>query len=161
MKNGVNSRPWASGCRAMPEISALPATPSPMPAPIAPPAMINPPPMSAPAAIVASIHILLDNWCWTCGLVMLLKLHRLAEVKNRQQRKNERLDGPDEEVETLPDRVGQPHDPPGEQRDQRDQDRTGENVAEKSEGQRDRLGNLLDEVDRRQECDVALEHRER
>src|SRR3954462_7261976 len=106
MKNGVNSRPCASGCRAMPAISALPATPSPIPAPIAPPAMISPPPMSAPAAIVGSIFILLDNWqvsyqdvgrAWSVLVMVLVEFHRLAEVQDRQQREDERLDGADEQ----------------------------------------------------------------
>src|ERR1700710_1575693 len=120
MKNGVNKRPWASGCRAMPAINALPAMPSPIPAPMALPAMISPPPMSAPAAIVGFIFILLDNWqvsyqdvgrAWSVSVMLFVEFHRLAEVQDRQQGEDERLDGADEQVEALPDRVGRPHDP--------------------------------------------------
>jgi hypothetical protein len=49
----------------------------------------------------------------------------------------------------------------GNRRDQRDHDAAGEDVAEESQRQRDRLGDLLDEVDRRQEGDVALEQLDR
>src|SRR5262249_25446576 len=45
MKNGRNRRPCASGWRATPAMNWLPATPSPIPAPIAPPPRIRPPPM--------------------------------------------------------------------------------------------------------------------
>ena len=37
-----------------------------------------------------------------------------------------------------------------------DHDAAGEDVAEESQRQRDRLGDLLDDVDRRQEGDVTL-----
>src|SRR6185295_9392039 len=90
-------------------------------------------------------------------MMVFIELHRLAEVQDRQQREDERLDRADEQVEALPDRVGQPQDPRREQRDQRDQDAAGEHVAKESERQRDRLGQLLDEVDRREECYVALQ----
>src|SRR6201999_641351 len=143
----------------MPAIRALPAIPSPIPAPMAPPAMISPPPMSAPAAIMGFILILLDNWQWSyqvvgpaCSgrlVVVVVEFHRLAEVQDGQQREDERLDGADEKVEALPDRVGRPHDPRREQGDQCDQDAAGEDIAEESQGQRYRLGDLLDEVDRR------------
>src|SRR5690242_9666915 len=89
--------------------------------------------------------------------MVLFELHRLAEVQDRQQREDERLDRADEQVEALPDRVRQPQDVRREQRDQRDQDAAGEDVAKESERQRDRLGELLDEVDGRQERDVPLE----
>src|ERR1700755_1259319 len=126
----------------MPAINALPAMPSPIPAPIAPPAMINPPPMSAPIAICGFIPILLDNWravppgfgaSADTSVVVLVQFHRLAEVQNRQQREDERLNRADEQIEALPDRVGRPHDPRREKSDQRDQDAAGEDVAEESE----------------------------
>src|SRR4051812_12311553 len=110
MKNGVNSRPCASGCRATPEISALPATPSPIPAPIAPPAIISPPPMRAPAAIVGSIFLILLDNSGSDLVMVLFELHGLAEVQDRQQRENECLDRADEQVERFPDRIRQPHD---------------------------------------------------
>src|SRR6266478_3014474 len=89
--------------------------------------------------------------------MVLIELQRLAEVQDRQQRKDERLDRADEQVEALPDRVGQPQDVRREQRDQRDQDAAGEDVAKESERQRNRLGDLLDQVDRRHQGDVALQ----
>src|SRR5690625_4463196 len=114
MKNGVNSRPWASGCRAIPEISALPAMPSTIPAPMAPPAMMRPPPMRAPIAIWGSISYSsllagssLPGLCCGVGLVVcvVFHLHRLREVQDGQQREDERLEQPDEQVECLPNRV--------------------------------------------------------
>ena len=57
--------------------------------------------------------------------------------------------------------LGSPLDVPGEHRDQRHQDAAGEDVAEESQCQRDRLGDLLDDVDRRQERDVALDDLDR
>src|SRR6478735_4985730 len=93
--------------------------------------------------------------------MVLIKFHGLAEIQDRQQSEDEGLDGADEKVEALPDRVGRPQDPWREQRDQRDQDAAGEDVAEKSQRQRDRLGDLLDEVDRRHQRDVALEQLDR
>src|ERR1700739_1442124 len=123
MKNGVNNRPCASGCRAIPETSALPATPSPIPAPIAPPPMIRPPPMRAPGAIVGSI---LASFIWgylvavyqasvivrgpgqfvAVSVMILVHLHSLAEVQDGQNREDEGLDRPHEQVERFPDRVG-------------------------------------------------------
>lgn len=93
-------------------------------------------------------------------VMVILDLHGLTEVQDGQDREDEGLDRPDEQVEGLPDRVGRPHDVRREQRDQRDQDAAGEDVAEKSQRQRDWLGQLLDDVDRRQERHVALEHGE-
>src|ERR1700753_1879861 len=149
MKNGVNSRPCASGCRAIPETSALPAIPSPMPAPIAPPPMISPPPMSAAAATWGSSAILFllysvviyqgsvlvcrSGQFMAVSVVMILDLHGLTEVQDGQDREDERLDGADEHGGGFPDRVGRPHDVRREERDQRDQDATGEDVAEKSQ----------------------------
>src|SRR5262249_21603296 len=52
-KKMVNSRPWASGCRATPEMVALPARPSPTAAPTAPPPRARPPPTNAPASLIA------------------------------------------------------------------------------------------------------------
>src|SRR5262249_27231495 len=52
-KKMVNSRGCASGCRATPEIVALPARPSPTAAPMAPPPRARPPPMNAPASSMA------------------------------------------------------------------------------------------------------------
>src|SRR5882762_9818151 len=116
MKNGVNSRPWASGCRAMPEIRALPAMPSPMPAPIAPPPMIRPPPISAPAVMRAFASIPISSLIAGGGatrttghpcragllvvlfFVFVVQFHRLAEVQDRQQGEDERLNQTDEEV---------------------------------------------------------------
>src|SRR5215475_2043767 len=89
--------------------------------------------------------------------MVLFELHRLAEVQDRQQREDERLDGADEQIEALPDSVRQPQDVRREQRNQRNQDAARKDVAKESERQRDRLGQLLDEVDRREERDVALE----
>jgi hypothetical protein len=40
IRKGVKSRFWASGCRATPSMNFDPATPSPIPAPIAPPASV-------------------------------------------------------------------------------------------------------------------------
>src|ERR1700677_1788850 len=146
MKNGVNKRPCASGCRAIPETSALPAMPSPIPAPIAPPPIMSPPPISAPWAIMGSILILLLSGSYRASVMvrgsgqfvafsvmMVLHLHRLAEVQDGQDREDERLDRADEQIERFPDRVGQPHDVWREERDQRHQDAAGEDVAEKSE----------------------------
>src|SRR6202020_385387 len=141
MKNGVNNRPCASGCRAIPETNALPAMPSPMPAPIAPPPMISPPPMRAAAATwgsraILSSFILVAVYqapVMLCGskrfmvasVMVILELHGLAEVQDGQNRENERLDCADEQVERLPDRVGRPHDVGREKCDQRDPDAAG------------------------------------
>src|SRR5215475_10223900 len=73
-----------------------------------------------------------------------------AEVEHGQQREDERLDGTDEQVEELPDGGRRPEDVRREQRDQRNHDHAGEDVAEESQGQRDRPRDLLDEVDREQ-----------
>src|ERR1700742_1882678 len=156
MKNAVNSRPCASGWRAIPAINALPAMPSPMPAPIAPPAMIKPPPMSAPWAATGSNAAIYFPPCWlvadlpgfgsnSVGLVVfIVEFHRLAEVQDCQQREDERLDRTDEQIEAIPHGVGQPEYPRRKQCDQGDEDAAGEDVAEKPERQRDRLGQFLD-----------------
>src|SRR6202012_4066968 len=159
----------------MPETSALPATPSPMPAPIAPPPMISPPPINAPAAIVGSIIssfylvgvyqgsvLVRGSGQRVAVLVMVVfDLHGLAEIQDGQDREDEGLDRADEQVERFPDRVGRPHDVRREQRDQGDQDAARGGIAEETRRQRDRLGELFNEVDRRQESYVAFEHRER
>src|SRR5262245_48776441 len=57
-KKMVNSRLCASGCRATPEIVALPARPSPTAAPMAPPPSARPPPTNAPAVWMACSIVL-------------------------------------------------------------------------------------------------------
>ena len=66
------------------------------------------------------------------SVMILLHLHGLAEIQDGQNREDEGLDRPDEQVERFPDRVGQPHDVRREERDQCDQDAAGKNIAEES-----------------------------
>src|SRR5271154_1809957 len=169
----------------------LPARPSPIAAPMAPPPMANPPPTSAPAmpiapatvcaAIVYSSWLVLLRSLEYCGLLLFLLLvkllfvlfvvaHRQPEVDDRQQHEDVGLDQADGEVEGLPqdlegtDRLG------GEGRHHDDHQTAGEEVAEETKRQRDRLGDLFDEVDGRQRrvrlpvvlevaADVARAHR--
>src|SRR6266545_1988921 len=167
-KKMVNSRPWASGWRATPEIVALPARPSPTAAPMAPPPRARPPPTNAPASWIAcsvvAISLLLFLSRSTAGwkearrsrsgvsssVPSLFLGRRRPEVQDRQQGEDERLDEPDEQVEQLPRDVRAPQDVRREERDQRDHDHAGEDVAEQPQGQGDRLGDLLDQVDREQ-----------
>src|SRR4051812_7432973 len=117
----------------MPEIRALPAIPSPIPAPIAPPPMIRPPPISAPAVMRAFASIPISSLVAGGGatrtagqtgragllvvgfLVFVVQFHRLAEVQDGQQGEDERLNQADEQIEGLPDGVRRPLDVPGEQ----------------------------------------------
>src|SRR6478672_3103918 len=87
------------------------------------------------------------------GLVLLVLTvagARHAEVQYGQQREDERLDTADEHVEQLPDQVRQPGGVERDQADQGEHDAAGEDVAEESQRQRDRLGELLEDVQREQ-----------
>src|SRR5450631_959271 len=110
MKNRVVRRLCASGCRATPEIKALPAMPSPMAAPTAPPARASPPPTSAPAVLMALSRfaasvamILLEGRVRVCRVSVgrvrgsvRFKRRRGAEVEDGQEREDKRLDAADE-----------------------------------------------------------------
>src|SRR5215475_13931450 len=133
---------------------------------MAPPPRARPPPMNAPAssiawgvalAIFSSIPWLfldhsvgLGGWYGVPVRSMPVGRGNRAEVEHGQQREDERLDRADEQVEELPHGGGGPQDVGREQRDQGNHDRAGEDVAEKTEGQRDRPGDLFDQVDREQ-----------
>src|SRR5215475_4035914 len=104
IRNRVKSRPCASGWRATQAISWLPAIPSPMAAPIAPPPRMSPPPMSAPA-IVMSLPSTATVTPLSMFPSMLVANELQAEICNREQRENDRLDHADERVEQFPDDI--------------------------------------------------------
>src|ERR1700682_6717398 len=99
---------------------ALPARPSPMAAPMPPPPRASPPPIRAPAMAIAwFIDFLLSvgsglHYCRWFGLrrnglfvrlvsMLLGALDGLAEIDDRKQEEDERLQGADEEhIEYLP-----------------------------------------------------------
>src|SRR5579863_8628461 len=149
----------------------LPASPSPIAAPIAPPPRASPPPTRAPAmpiapatvcpAIVYSSWLVLLRSLKYCVLlffllqfvllfVLLLVARRHVEVDDREQHEDVRLDQANREVERLPDHLEGADRLGGERRHDDDDQTAGEEVAEESKRQRDRLGDLFDEVDRRQ-----------
>src|ERR1017187_1706856 len=97
---------------------------------------------------------------------MLLGTHAHAEVHDGEQAEDEGLNGADKElVEGLPDGQADPRQVRRDQGDDhRDHQHAGEDVAEKSEGHGDGLGDLFNDVDRRQRgigltvvLDIALE----
>src|SRR6478752_1516153 len=114
------------------------------------------------------------RWCGDgparlCGLVLLAALLFLVllvdlvlrvagsghrEVEDREKREDEGLDDSDDHVEGLPEDVRGPHRVQRDHPDQRQHDAAGEDVAEESQGQRDRLDQLFEDVEREQ-------HRER
>src|SRR3954453_19753404 len=75
-----------------------------------------------------------------------------AEVEDRQERVDERLDGRDEAgVEDAPDEVAQAverEQVERQQRDDREHDAAGEDVAEESQRQRERVDDLPQQDDR-------------
>src|SRR5579871_1630286 len=132
-----------------------PARPSPTAAPMAPPPSARPPPTSAPAVRIA-VSVELDIGVSLCWSVFFGRRH--ADVHDREQREDQCLDRADEEgVERLPHEAPEPggdraHDGVAhDDRDHDDHERAGEQVPEESERERDRLGDLLDDVDRRHE----------
>src|ERR1700757_2741799 len=122
------------------------------------------PPLSADylvAVYQACVMVRGSGQSLAISVMILLQLHGLAEVQDGQDGEYEGLNSSDEQIERFPNRVGRPHNPRGEERDQGHQDAAGEDVAEKTEGQRDRLGKFFDQVDRRQERHVTLEQLDR
>src|SRR3954454_16261891 len=124
----------------MPLMSALPAVPSPMPAPIAPPPSAKPPPMRPPAVATAWVMsfaamVRLSPSRTMCGSVLFGGGE--AEIQDGQERINERLDRRDEAgVEDAPDKVTdavQREQVERQQPDHRQHDRAGEDVAEESQ----------------------------
>src|SRR5436305_9856149 len=95
----------------MPLIRALPAMPSPMPAPIAPPPSASPPPMRPPAVATAWVMffaamVRLSPSRTMCGSVLFGGGE--AEVQDGQERVDERLDRCDQaRVEQPPAEVGE------------------------------------------------------
>src|SRR6195952_1663072 len=160
-----------------------PTRPSPMAAPMAPPASAMPPPMKAPpdfSPVMGSLpwartdctsdidapSELVRSRVGGAGrppgavgdgedLVALLAHGGGEELHDGEQREEQRLDGADEEVEELPRGVREPEAPPRDERDHRDHDRAREDVAEQSQRERDRLGDLFDDV-QRGERDIGL-----
>src|SRR3954470_562114 len=139
----------------------LPARPSPMAAPMAPPPSAMPPPTMAPASVTAWFMFSTAIACSLLGVSVLrggtaagkaglvpLLVHGEAEVHDRQQREDQRLDHTDEHVEQLPDDVRKAEDVRREEPDQRDHQAAGEEVTEQSQCQRERLGELLDGTER-------------
>src|SRR3954453_14507275 len=139
-------------------MSALPAMPSPMPAPMAPPPSPSPPPMRPPAVATA--------WVMSFAAMFRLSPSRTdvgqkpelvllgggeAEVEDGQERVDEGLDRRDEaRVEDSPDEVGSAIEREQVERQQRDDgehDAAGEDVAEETEGQRERVDDLLEQED--------------
>src|ERR1700689_4871112 len=148
----------------------LPARPSPIAAPIAPPPRASPPPTRAPAmpiapatvcpAIVYSSWLVLLRSLEYRGLLLFLLLVLFlvlflvarghVEVDDREQHEDVRLDQADGEIEGLPDDLEGAEGLGGEGGHDDDDESSGEEVAEESKCQRDGLGDLFDEVDRRQ-----------
>src|ERR1700722_758182 len=141
-----------------------PARPSPTAAPMAPPPSARPPPIKAPAtrtapsmSFVAMFPLLCrDSFskCWSVrrspGSSVLVLAHAHTEVHDRQEGEDEGLNGADEQlVERLPYGQADPREVGrNEGHDDRNHQDTREDVAEESEGQRDRLRDLLNDVDR-------------
>src|SRR5215471_16181489 len=167
MPNSAISRPCASGWRETPWMVALPPRPSPMAAPMAPPPSARPAPISAPATAIAWFMESPPRLVG-CGrgggrraigvvgggrvrAVLLLQTFASgAEVHDRQQHEDERLQAPDEEhVEELPqDQADHGHRRPVDRRlepqgQQVDHQHAGEDVAEEPQRQCDRLDQLL------------------
>src|SRR3954464_5380178 len=95
----------------MPLVSPFPAMPTPIPAPSAPPPGASPPPMRPPAVATAWVMsfaamVRLSSSRTGCRSVLLGSGE--AEVEDRQERVDERLDRCDEPgVEDPPDEVGE------------------------------------------------------
>src|SRR5690348_10440070 len=136
-------------------MTAEPARPSPIAAPMAPPPRASPPPtMASPsvmfppspsAAWARTLICLLVSFVrtsWGRGVVrleggsLIVAAHRLGEVNQGEQGEDQRLDDADEHVEELPDRVGRPQDVGGHQRDDGHHDPAREDVAEQPQGER-------------------------
>src|SRR3954465_6467248 len=158
-KNCPVSWPCASGCRAMPLISALPAMPSPIPAPIAPPPRASPPPMRPPAVATACVmsfaamfvSLLRGREVGQVSRKLVLLGGGEAEVEDGQERVDECLDRRDQSgVEQPPQEVAEAVEREQVERqkcDDREHDRAGEDVAEESERQRERVDELLEDDD--------------
>src|SRR3954463_5713540 len=136
---------------------AFPAMPSPIPAPMAPPPRASPPPMRPPAVATACVMsfaaiVRLSPSRTSCDVWSVLFGGCESEVEDGQEGVDERLDRGDEaRVEDAPDEVGEPveREQVGrKKRDHREHDAAGEDVAEKSQGQRERVDDLLQQQDR-------------
>src|SRR5262249_40067691 len=148
------NRPWASGWRDTPWMVALPPRPSPIAAPMAPPPRASPAPISAPATAIAWFmrRILLSMGggqarCLRAVQLLFQALAGVAEVHDRQQHEDERLEAADEEhIEELPEHDREPADGQRQLRQQVQHQNPGEDVAEEPQGEGDRLDDLLDDV---------------
>src|SRR3954449_13409143 len=144
----------------MPLMRALPAMPSPIPAPIAPPPRASPPPMRPPAVATACVmsfaamfvSLLRGREVGQVSRKLMLFGGGEAEVEDGQERVDEGLDRRDEAgVEDPPHEVGEAVEREQVERQQRDDgehDAAGEDVAEKTQGQRERVDDLLEDEDR-------------
>src|SRR3954451_23924254 len=149
----------------MPLISALPAMPSPIPAPIAPPPRASPPPMRPPAVATACVmsfaamfvSLLRGREVGRVSRKLVLFGGGEAEVEDGQERVDEGLDRRDEAgVEDAPDEVAETverEQVEGQQPDHRQHDRAGEDVAEEPQRQRERVDDLLQQQDERADAD--------
>src|SRR5258708_11183888 len=107
----ASRRLCASGWRETPGMVALPPRPSPIAAPMAPPPSASPAPISAPATAIAwfiqrdLLYLAVRSRRRVRAVVLLFQaLAGLAEVHDREQHEDERLQAADDEdVERLPD----------------------------------------------------------
>src|SRR4051812_31442093 len=138
----------------------LPARPSPIAAPIAPPPSARPPPTIAPARATACC-MFCTAMCWSPSrwraTSVALLVYGKAEIGDGEQGKDQRLNAADEHVEKFPDRVRQPKHVRREQPDQRDHQPPGEQVAEQSQRERERLRALFDGTERNEPTRRARE----
>src|SRR3954452_11370608 len=130
-------------------MTAEPARPSPMAAPMAPPPRASPPPIMAKPSVtfpvmpsaawartLISLLVSFVRKSWVGGrggLVvssLVLAAHRLGEVNQGERGEDQLLDDAYEHVEQLPDRVRRPQDVRGQQRDDGHHDPAREDVAE-------------------------------
>src|SRR5690606_35660118 len=81
---------------------------------------------------------------------------RHAEVDDGQHHEDERLQRDDQQVKNGPRQRERPLYPPGEQRDQDEDQLAGVQVAEKSQAERDRLRELFDQFQDHVERDEPL-----
>src|SRR5271154_7568813 len=136
-----------------------------MAAPMAPPPRAKPPPTRAPAlriesaTLPVSVAIIYSSWDYSMQclglrsvLLIVVMTHGEAKVEHGEQHKDEGLDSSEKSgVKELPHDLERRSDVDGKQRQHHDHHQAaGEDVAEKSKGHGDRLGDLFNDVDGRQ-----------